>query len=482
MHNEYLISKNDSIIIYGAATVGIRIFKILLENNFNIEAFIDKRADEISTLLGYPVLNINDKDCLERKKNSIVIVAVKNVFEHNKIAETLLKIGFNKIIYKPYWELIGCANEEQQIISKVYDSFIKNKIDISIKVPFANKNDSIKLLDFGTVKNFSNYKIVNIPAEMIFTNLGSNSEWDDIPIAALYPHIEFFETLDGNMKTDIIYYQKYCEQAALQVKDILTTENWKKNVIQNRIDIFWQMQQSLEIDFDFFIRNPITAIYNIKGYFNLTGGKHRAAFFIAHNYSYIPVKITNDDYKKWINNNLLLSFEKRIQTSAISELPEALPHPMLYRFPSVKGIDYLRIQQKIIRFIASYSKQIYSAVDFKKISVCDLVSKYGIFNRVLQKAGCEVVTIENELPNDFLTIANLLTNTKEKKLISIENKEIDIVIVEGNDVFKIIKVGYKIIIHLDREIGRLEGYKFYKEIFRSFTQEKILKVSVFIKD
>lgn len=483
MNESYLIERNSPIIIYGSATIGIRVCKILRENNFSIGIFIDKRANEINSLLDYQVLNIEDTR-LKDFTDNIVIVAVKNVFEHDKIAENLYKIGFRKILYKPYWDILGCSSDDQKSIGMMYDNFIKNRIDFTKEVAFYNPKSSFKLSDFGTIEKKENHRTIFIPTEMIFTNYSSESEWDDIPIGALFPHIEFFKSLEGKNNSDIKSYQEYCEQAALRVGEVKITDAWKENVIHNRIDVFWQMQQSLELDFNFFVRNPITAKYNPKGYFNLTGGKHRATFLVAHNYSYCPVKITEDDYEKWVNSITFSFLEELLKKMTIRELAEILPHPMLYRFPCKRGIEYLKIQQVIVNYVAHYSKKYFDKVNFSRVSICDLVSKYGIFTRIFQKAGSRVVTLKEKNPDQLERLIDLLTNTQEEKKME-DVEKIDIVIADEDTIFQIpesLVFDRLLMIHSSQEVEILNNYIFEKELYFSHLHSGTIFVSAYKKN
>ena len=95
----FSINGSRSIVIYGAANSGKIVYDILKKNQIDIIAFIDKRADELGELYGKRIVgSIDDIDGLD-KTDCVVIIAVKNVFEHSKIADHLVKSGINSILY-----------------------------------------------------------------------------------------------------------------------------------------------------------------------------------------------------------------------------------------------------------------------------------------------------------------------------------------------------------------------------------------------
>ena len=76
----YVIRKADSILLYGAATTGAILYANLTKRGFRVKGFIDQRADEIGSYYGLPVWDVA-AGCCKGVCDSVVIVAIKNVFE-----------------------------------------------------------------------------------------------------------------------------------------------------------------------------------------------------------------------------------------------------------------------------------------------------------------------------------------------------------------------------------------------------------------
>ena len=120
MSNTFSLTKECNIAFYGALLIGNTLCKIFQSAGFNIVTFIDRRASELSTISGIPVVTIEN---IPYKEGLTVIVTTKNVFNHYKIANDLFERGVENIIYFPEDDSI---NEFVQI-KKVYNAIINFK-------------------------------------------------------------------------------------------------------------------------------------------------------------------------------------------------------------------------------------------------------------------------------------------------------------------------------------------------------------------
>ena len=126
---EFLIDKDSKFIIYGAATTGAILYHNLKESGYKIIAFVDKRADEIDSYLELPVWNLRQAEkYFGTCDDVIVIIAIKNVFEHEKIAKTIWNLGCNKIIFRPSSVIEGRGKTEDLNLNVIYDNAIKGRL------------------------------------------------------------------------------------------------------------------------------------------------------------------------------------------------------------------------------------------------------------------------------------------------------------------------------------------------------------------
>ena len=89
----YTIQKEDPILLYGAATTGAILYGNLTDAGYRVAAFIDQRAHEIDSYYGLPVWDPAAAGRYAEQYAAVVIIAIKNVFEHERIAESLWNLS-----------------------------------------------------------------------------------------------------------------------------------------------------------------------------------------------------------------------------------------------------------------------------------------------------------------------------------------------------------------------------------------------------
>lgn len=295
---EYTLTRKTRIFLYGAGSLGSVVGKYLLDEGFQVCGYIDQRAKEIRTLHGLICYSKEDVDTIVDRKNDVVLIVVKDVFEHERIKESWVQAGYYRIIYKPLSVINGKGTDEEIKISGVYDSVVGQRIKPPAAVPLA-PNIQPDGSDCVLSEEDDSY-IACIPSELIYTNRNRTGKynWGDVNVHAMVPHLSLFRSFSGDLTSDGGLYLAFCEENA--AKDhVEVTSAWRQNVLRNRYNVYMQMQQYLSIDSRFFIRNAPEIEWNETGYFNLKGGKHRASFLAAKKIPYIPCRVLKSDFKKW---------------------------------------------------------------------------------------------------------------------------------------------------------------------------------------
>ncbi len=114
-----------NLLIYGAASLGHILFEKLRKiEDYNILGFIDKRAYEINDFMSLPVYTMEKAWNLYKNLDVVVVISIKNVFEHENIAFALKGVGFEKILFKPKSILEGEENTNDKYINELYDDII----------------------------------------------------------------------------------------------------------------------------------------------------------------------------------------------------------------------------------------------------------------------------------------------------------------------------------------------------------------------
>lgn len=341
------------IYLYGAASIGKIVLKTL--SSFNIQGFIDMRGKEIESMCGKMVYSLENIPSLA-KKDGIIIITVKNVFEHEEIAYSLYKHGCRNIIYKPQGVLEGNSSEHEKILSDLWDEIVSGEIKFEGRhIPRYQSALRYSFIDYALICEIDDRVVANIPLELIYTN-DTETFWGNINIQALYPHISFFNFLANKREAEKESYLEFCEQSASAIGDIKITKAWRENVLRNRTKIYQQMCNALDLDSDFFIRTAPTATWNKKGYFNLTSGKHRATFLTSKGKRYIPLSILKSDYLLWLQKEEYTTLKEELIQNEERKTQSKILHPYFYKFPCIEHFFYTLFQNDVLSFLCRKSK------------------------------------------------------------------------------------------------------------------------------
>lgn len=345
MSHYFSLTSITPVYLYGAASIG----KIVYEKNpdIRIQGFIDARAKEIEKFMGLPVYTLSEAQKYI-SADAVIMISVKNVFELEGIALTLYEAGFSRLIYKSRAVLEGMGNEDDLRLSEIWDSLVSGTYRGREErlVCFQN-NIQYSFTDQTVISKNEEEVLAYIPVELIYTN-DRNDKWSDINIQGYYPHIYFFYFLSNHRNGQAADYLKFVEDTALMQGDIKITEAWRKNVLRNRTMVYENMRLSLDMDPQFFYRNAPTAIWNEKGYFNLTSGKHRCAFLVSQGYRYIALRVREEEYEKFLGYEDAEKIREKILKEKIRYLNTKIYHPWFYRYPGCESKFYSLFQIEIL--------------------------------------------------------------------------------------------------------------------------------------
>lgn len=471
--------KEASILLYGAAAIGNIMYNTLSSQGYNVNGFVDKRADEITNYLGYPVWKIEEKS-LDR--NSIVIVSVKNVFEHEQIVDRLISNGFFNLIFKPLAVLNGNGTEHEKCLSVLYDSILENKVLENMQIKCTFHANIYTFQDYALYSEKKDEVIAKIPLEFVYTNnyTSQESKWGNINILSFFTHVHFFKFLLGDSDKNPEYYiDEYCIYTA--PKEVTITEGWKKNVVRNRLMILEQMNAANELEPNFFLRNAPTAIWNSKGYFNLTSGKHRAAFFAAKNYKYIPLRVSKKDYELYCAKESTEKLIWFINDKYKKNITLPINNPFFYKYPLLTNEYYYSFLAYYSDYIAVRSYFSENILEWNKITFLeksnDLCGVGGHFSRM----GSNVYKILNS--EDNIELFELIQETLHIPAITlvpeteIDRLAPDYFFIESNDQNLITTyanrvVSKNLIVTCDIFCRpKIEGYQFISTGITAYKQE-----------
>lgn len=413
---KYQIDRNSQVILYGAATTGAILYCCFVEHGYQVAAFIDQRADEEGTYYGLPVLSLQEAgQWFSEMQDVVVVVAVKNVFEHEKIAKELWRMGCDKIVFRPYAVVSGGGEKLDCWLNRAYDEILEGNFQRELYR--INGFDKFLLKDQAVIVEDVNEDgdvVANIPIYDVWTDDYEDKEiiWGNIPCLGLVPHIGLFRLFKGEENKDYEEYIKFCRQAAERSGGITTSQKWENSVYKNRLDVFNHMQFAWEHNRDFFIQNAVKAVYNEKGYFNIISGKHRVVFLIVMGKQYIPLRVRKSDYRKWRKEKQAAAIYELLDTYHKAELPCIPDSPYFYNYPCSTPDFYGRLLNRLIGIL--YADEYYKNNGFhfegKKVLLYN--TPLAFYAHILRRSGFQVTIYEEN--EELRELIDAVTNVKNE--------------------------------------------------------------------
>ena len=405
-------------IIYGTGSMG----KILLENipELNVEFFLDIRGDDIKDFQGYNVYSLHELSQLQLDcEDYVIIITIRNVFEHEEIARKLYELGFVNIIYKAKAILRDCNDLRMECVNEAYEELIVNREMPQYDVFSIIENDFVHKEENYVIQEDDIYITTFLFPELLFTNYLANSRWSRVNFASTYVLVDLYRAFDGAKDVEFEkaiddYIVNFVLPEANKI-GITTGEKWKRVTISTREKIYHEMNAKLVVDPLFFVRSCPTVQYLKNGCFSLiSSGKNRVSFLIARGHKMIPVRVTKEDYNKYLNKDAAEELKQYLQDNRIFTLPVPIAHPYFYDYPT-EATDYfekwgIRVGNRLSTFIFSFNK----SFDFSKITICDCLEDWGCLGRYLNMLGC-VITRRKDKDGDIIKkIDNLFYLDSEK--------------------------------------------------------------------
>lgn len=344
----FKFDKQHKYVIYGAGGNCYRLLEFFKQTDYSVVAIIDKRAESLVEVNNVPVYTLEDFHCND-KNNIIVMISIKNVFEHTNVACQLLKRGYSNLIYKPEPTLKGIKDDIWDSINTAYDCLIegnylqyRNGLEVAVSDSSHMREYTNRLL----IETKEDRVLTWLPMELIF-NYDREELFGRQHMMAFYPLVNLYKYLLGNLH---IYSWK-------EIRDdyLLYSADWvykkglnydtglRNSLIESRINVFREMQRNAEIDQQFFVRNAVeVALCEGFGFCMTSSGRNRVAFLLAKGYHYIPVVMSKKDYEEWYNAECYKNIMDKIQKLQIEELFSTIPHPILREVPVSVG-DYERL-------------------------------------------------------------------------------------------------------------------------------------------
>lgn len=472
--------------IYGAATTGAIIYRNLVQQGLQVGCFIDRRYAEIDSYFDVPVLSV-EEFAQKFDKNTIVIVAVKNVFAHENIVCRFIEYGYYIVVYKSKNLIKNMAGLHDQILGKVYDAVFDGSMIRGCEIPLTHKIGFETFEDDTYVEMEDEYIRAKIPAAFVFSDKYEDKSiiWNSVNMMGLVPHLDFFSCIQG--QKDHIYedYMIYCHQAAQRSGGIVTSDKWEEGVLENRIDIYYNMELERQFHPEFFDSSAPLATLNENCTFNIHSGKHRMVYQIVNGTLFLPLKLRKREYVLWRNEAVAHSIFRYLEENNIRSLAVPIMNPYFYKFPCDNMMFYYEMQKNIVNFIYRYF-YVKKDFEFEKYIVYNNGTQGLILNPVLMKMGFKVYSEECRLEQseELTQMLNRLYGVQCEDCHVIEAcKSAQVVITdkeEGRQRYKKCELLF-MIQDFEEGLADIEGFKDSYVISAGFCNNKRKKVSVWVK-
>ena len=387
------------IILYGTGGLSQKVKKTLNKNGFEVEAYIDRRAEDIITFLNKNVYSLSQAEVIHNKSDYVIIITTKNVFEHNQIAAELLDIGFKNIIFKNYQILQGEEGDEG--LDEAFE-YLLNQDRIPEKMIESIEFKTLfSLKDEAYIKDEAQDVYAYLPAFMLFTNTLEDWFWSRVHIGTTFLTVDMYRRFKESCNPEFaLICERYIEQFARKGASHLglnTQGEWETYVIEGRLAVFREMERMLCLSPDFFVKNcPRVQGNPSEGYELISTGKNRVAFLVAKGYEFIPVKMSKECYGEFINISYFNELKKYMEENSVIEFKTTVYHPYLYKFPVKYDRYYELWLERVAKIIVEDVFKKTGKFDFTKKTVKIDCDDDGAASRYFKMLGFQVVNMYPE--------------------------------------------------------------------------------------
>lgn len=383
----YFISEIQDIVFYGVNEYSLRMKEAALSAGKNIIAFIDRRAKKIGEIDGIPVYD----EFVYADVETCLIIALQNALQHDEIAKSANKHGFERILYVPMD--VGIESQKAQTIRSAYNSMLLNDWNAE-KRPIADyqelyrNNNLCILLGEGEHDNEianKKYSIVRVSADLVYTSTEDDG-YADIPLAAFKPYESLFNYYGKQGEEEPDIPNNYLERNAQ--KNIIGDNDFDKTIAL-RGKCIEKYTEFFQDGLDFAISCAPLAKRNNRGCFNLCEGHHRSMWLLRSGIYYLPLRISIDDYTRFANDEQVAILSKDVlfhvikQQTIISSL----------RFNRISFYNKF----SLMKLMVDIQRDCFNIVQGRQICVYDSFWGYFAFNIYRMKASKVMYYLHDKL-------------------------------------------------------------------------------------
>lgn len=432
----FSLSKSVPIIIYGYCKAGIEVYHRLSAAGYHISCFIDRKAPEFHNSCIIEGANIpicQLEECSFEESEPIVYIAVRNSVEQTNVAKTLWKHQFQKAIFFPMIEKNMKNHKSIESLRDFYIHFTTGKVEVNFPLPTLESLFGEDIFwDHALIRREDEQVLAWVPMALLhfYTEEKGKSftkkekfvyEYWNKNVFRLKWLNELFRFLikgEGNLD----YYEFIEGSAAAEnnLRKFSSTQNqlWLTDR-QKCVDF---LMSGMNTEDGFLIQVAIPVQWNDGGYFNICDGSHRLAFLNSVDMQMVAVRLSLEDYKKWINYEALQNVLAFIRENEITSFETPIPHPWFYGCETREE----KFGRTILKCVLEQLEELHLKNDF---SVLDTNPREGYYLQYFartEEAGKIVGIVRDEMQFELITQLNqLFYLDKRIQLVGIDSEACD---------------------------------------------------------
>lgn len=301
------INRKTPIVLYGYSTRGIPVYEQMKSAGYDVKGFFDRNAVKLRARGQENIWTVEEYS-IGDKEEAVVVICFENAIEQNKVAEYLYENGFSKIVYLPMGMEYRQSPASQ--MREIYNFLLEERYELLKGIPEYEelcaegnagniiKKDNGRYTIWMPIEYVYTDNIIRIPyAEEKQKNkefINFVHQFMDIPLYMNHIYLSLYRCFLGQGELDENYFRFQ------NLEDRRTDfELYKARLLKDRYQLFCIFEQEYNRGSSFFVDSAPRAVWNEKGYFNLTDGHHRSAFLYVMGCTSLPIVITENEYMKY---------------------------------------------------------------------------------------------------------------------------------------------------------------------------------------
>lgn len=364
------IQKKSQIVLYGYSQFDTVKDKYDEMQGFGYEmlGYIDQNAAILKKKISIPCWTIADFPYSpESRKSIIVILLLQNGRKHEEVAKRLYDSGFEKVLFLPKNLKTICQKEMFQ----KYNFFLKNEFNALKGIPERNEMIEKEVQTEGNILRRGEKNLtIAVPIEILFTYASEDEE----NICFSKPYGQLFDVLENKSVECNLYYEFMGADTKLKQNKLLS----------DRMALYCFWERHRQLDMNYFIDAAPIVSWNVKGYFNIIDGHHRAMYQYRKGYYKIPVSMTYDDYNSW---QCIVDEE---DYKGLKSVGVPIPHPSFLEENAIYESHWQNVIQYLYKI--GYGRQ------SRLVEIDDYLGYYAsVFQRIVRGKALVVLNTESDI-------------------------------------------------------------------------------------